>query len=426
MKALFLTILMTVTALSGWSQTRIKDLKVQNTKEPIAVEDSRPVFSWKMESDITGQHQTAYRINVIRESDGSTIWDSGKVADGASTGIRYLGVGLQPEMGYTWNLQVWDKDGNVYSENSRFETGIMNPRISAWKGAEWIGSTYLKLDATSQSLFEIRTDFRIIEGNTASLVFGADDFRLRNGFFNGYGVANDCHYIRVEIETGENPQVRIYRVGYFPEDKTDTPFMTINDETYPQNNLREIIADGDSHSLQVAIEVSNITIHIDGKQLKTTAGTGRRNFWEARGMTLNKLGSGGDVPLQDLQQTVELVLGFLAAGLVLQQHRLGDLLADLNDGVQAGQGVLEDHGDRVTTDLAHILLGDLQKILAVIDDFTGFRNGVAGLDTQNSLGGNRLTGTGLTNDGQGLAPLQVEGDVTDSLQGTAGGTEGDF
>ena len=296
MKALFLTILMTVTALSGWSQTRIKDLRVQNTKEPIAVEDSRPVFSWKMESDITGQHQTAYRINVVRESDGSTIWDSGKVADGASTGIRYLGVGLQPEMGYTWNLQVWDKDGNILSESSRFETGIMNPRISAWKGAEWIGSTGLKLDATSQSLFEIRTDFRIIEGNTASLVFGADDFRLKNGFFNGYGVANDRHYIRVEVMTGDNPQVRIYRVGYFPEDKEDVPFITINDETYPENNLREIIAEGDSHSLQLAIEVGNITIHIDGKQLKTTAGTGRRNFWEARGMTLNKLGSGGNFP----------------------------------------------------------------------------------------------------------------------------------
>ena len=296
MKALLLTILMTATTLSGWAQTRINDLRVQNADEPIAVEDSRPVFSWKMESDVTGQHQTAYRINVVRESDGSTVWDSGKVSDGTSTGIRYLGVGLQPEMGYIWNLQVWDKDGNILSESSRFETGIMNPRISAWKGAEWIGSTGLKLDATSQSLFEIRTDFRIIEGNTASLVFGADDFRLKNGFFNGYGVANDRHYIRVEVTTGDNPQVRIYRVGYFPEDKEDVPFITINDETYPQNNLREIIADGDSHTLSVGIEVSNITIHIDGKQLKTTAGTGRRNFWEAAGMTLNKLGSGGNFP----------------------------------------------------------------------------------------------------------------------------------
>ena len=55
---------------------------------------------------------------------------------------------------------------------------------------------------------------------------------------------------------------------------------------------------------------------------------------------------------------------------------------------------------------------------------TGFGDGVGGLDTQNSLGGNGLTGAGLTHDGQSLALGQIEADVTHCLNLTVGSTEG--
>lgn len=120
--------------MSASAQTRITDLRIQNAREPLAIEDRHPVFSWKMESGERGAHQTAYRICVVRESDGSTLWDSGKVAD-------------------------------------------------------WVGGPELKLDASSQVVFGIRTDFRILKGRSSALILGVDDLRLKHSFFNPLGTA---------------------------------------------------------------------------------------------------------------------------------------------------------------------------------------------------------------------------------------------
>ena len=163
MKCLLLLFFLLATLPAG-AQTRITDLKVQHSDRPLAIEDRHPVFSWKMESTEQGQYQAAYRLTVTRESDGSRLWDSGKVQDGRSVGIPYLGVALQPEKGYGVALQVWDKDGAVHEAETRFETGLMNPRQSAWKGAGWIGSKELTLDAASQSIFDIATEIRILRG----------------------------------------------------------------------------------------------------------------------------------------------------------------------------------------------------------------------------------------------------------------------
>ena len=67
----------------------------------------------------------------------------------------------------------------------------------------------------------------------------------------------------------------------------------------------------------------------------------------------------------------------------------------------------------------------MKKILSVINDFAVLDNGVTCQNTKNCLGGNGLTGTGLANDGESLAPFQIKGDITDGFQRTIGGTEGD-
>ena len=128
--------------------------------------------------------------------------------------------------------------------------------------------------------------------------------------------------------------------------------------------------------------------------------------------------------VQRLQIAVEQQLAFTLTGLALQDHSFGQLLTDLNDGVQAGHGVLEDHCDLVTTDLVESFLVDLQQVLAVVNDLTGLGDGIAGLNTQNCLGGNGLTGAGLANDGQSFALGQIEVDITDSLDFTVAGAEG--
>ena len=130
------------TSLAG---TSVLDFRVQHSDRPLTIEDRHPMFSWRMESDIRGQKQTAYRITVVKESDGSQLWDTGKVESDQSVDIPYQGVSLQAEHGYSVNLTVWDKDGKEYRSSTRFETGIMNPKESAWNGSGQAGTGWMPL-----------------------------------------------------------------------------------------------------------------------------------------------------------------------------------------------------------------------------------------------------------------------------------------
>ena len=298
-RTLFTLAAMLLSGALSFAGTSIKDLRVQHADKPLAIEDRHPVFSWRMESDVRGQKQTAYQLSVIRESDGSELWNTGKVESGRSIDIVYQGVALQAEHGYTVNLSVWDKDDVRYDTDTRFETGLMSPKLSVWKGAQWIGSKELTLDASSQCIFDIQTRFRVVKGNTAALILGADDFRLQNAFQNAYGMASRESYIKVEVEPAI-PEIRIYRVGYFPEDNADKPFCTINKTTCPETNLADILAAGDEHLLEIHVEVSDISFRLDGKDLITEKPRRNRGFWPgasrsgASRITLNKMGSGGN------------------------------------------------------------------------------------------------------------------------------------
>ena len=306
MRTTLLSALLGLLAFSAAAQTRITDLRVQHAREPLAIEDRHPVFSWKMESDERGAHQQSYRIRVMRDSDGSTLWDSGEVTDGRSDNIRYAGVALQPDMAYTWEVAVKDGAGAVHTERSRFETGLMNPRLSAWKGAGWIGGPALKLDAASQHVYGIRTDFRITKGGSAALVFGADDFRLRHAFFNGYGIASKESYFKVEVEPARC-EIRIFRGGYFPGDRADKPLRVLNPETCPQGNLGSVFAAGDRHSIEIQAEASQLSFTIDGTPVVTAAPARRGNAdplivgmtgraTRASRIPVSEIGSGGNYP----------------------------------------------------------------------------------------------------------------------------------
>ena len=107
----------------------------------------------------------------------------------------------------------------------------------------------------------------------------------------------------------------------------------------------------------------------------------------------------------------------------MQVQHLGDLLADLHNGVQGRQGVLEDQTDALATDLVEIILGDLGQVHAVIEDLAGFDDGIVGQDAQNSLDTDRLTGAGFAHDGQRLAPVKIKADAADSLHQAAVSTE---
>jgi alpha-L-rhamnosidase len=296
--------------------TRITNLKVQAAETPLAVEDKNPLFSWQMVSETIGQKQSAYRIIVTRESDKSIIWNSGKVKNDLSTDIRFKGNALEPETAYSWNLTVWDAKGKSYAQSSWFETGMMNPAVEAWDGAKWIGTNKLTLDATSASLFEIKTDFRITPGSkAASIILGANDFRFKDSFQNIESVKGE-NYIRFELDisgvgTEKGAVLNIYRVGYGKNDSPDLPYGVNSAEKYPGTNINKIITETNKnsiHSLSVSVDASNITFQIDGQALQAAVqtvpsglpgeepptGGGPQRRGRSSGMTITNYGSGGN------------------------------------------------------------------------------------------------------------------------------------
>ncbi len=294
------------------SSFMITNLRIQHSMIPLAVEDEKPVFSWQMSSPAIGQKQSAYQIVVSRENDKRVVWDSGKVESGLSHDIRYNGNALEPETGYSWKLTVWNAAEQTDTETSRFETGLMNPDITAWDGAKFIGTNELILDAPSACLFEINTDFQILRGNTASVVFGANDFRFNDHFQNIENVEGE-NYIRFELDisgvgTETGAVLNIYRVGYGKNDSGDIPYKSISSALYPETNINAIITEANKnnvHNMSISVDASNITFQLDGVTVQTNpppapGGGGAQGFGGPSGrgrgssITITNYGTGGN------------------------------------------------------------------------------------------------------------------------------------
>ena len=155
----------------------------------------------------------------------------------------------------------------------------------------------------------------------------------------------------------------------------------------------------------------------DNDTLTHTAG-------ELEGILVEALLGLGDT--DGLHQFQSDLLGLFLLHLPVQTQRFGDLITDLHDGVQSGQGILEDQADTVTTDLVEGIFLDLGQVHAVIHNGTIGNNGVVGQNAQDGLDTNRFAGAGLTDDGQSLAAIQIKADTADGLNQTAVSTEVDL
>ncbi|MCQ2239435.1 MAG: hypothetical protein MJZ73_09420, partial [Bacteroidaceae bacterium] len=274
-----------VCSICAHASSTIVNLKVQDVVEPLMIEDTHPVFSWQMQSDERGVKQQAYQIVVKRASDNKVVWNSGKVNSGYSDNIKYLGVALQAEKEYTWDLTVWDSKGKELKSSSKFETGLMDPSIRAWDGAQFIGSKTKVLDAASHSYFEICSEIQIKKGGKASLILGANDFRLKDAFQNVKNMSG-TNYIRVELDLSgvgqaQGASLNVYRVGYDKGDKADMPMLTINQAKYPKTNINQIFTSAnkaDKHTVRVFVQTSMMYFVIDGTDVLTGEDTQGRRF----------------------------------------------------------------------------------------------------------------------------------------------------
>jgi alpha-L-rhamnosidase len=115
------------------------ELRVDNLKNPLGIDDPAPKFSWQLRDPEPGAMQTKYILHVFTKDDAPK---SEKVnicyhCD-RSINIRYDGPAFKPFTRYYWFVEVEGVKGKKYpvSETAWFETGLMNR--NAWK-AQWIG-----------------------------------------------------------------------------------------------------------------------------------------------------------------------------------------------------------------------------------------------------------------------------------------------
>jgi len=119
----------------------VGDLRVFTLKNPQGIDSEELCFGWKLSSEERAVVQTAYRIVVAANSDGSVpVWDSGLIESGESSNVLAEGCVLQPSTRYYWSVTVRDNKGNeaTSSELAYFDTGLMS---SGWSGAKWIKAT---------------------------------------------------------------------------------------------------------------------------------------------------------------------------------------------------------------------------------------------------------------------------------------------
>jgi alpha-L-rhamnosidase len=123
----------------------VEDLRCEYLKNPLAIDNATPHFSWEMVSDKNGAHSTAYQILVATDlcklnEKHADLWNSGVVSESSSNGILYKGAPLHSRTQAYWKVRVWDENGkaSAWSKPASFGIGLLDEKDWA-EGAEFIG-----------------------------------------------------------------------------------------------------------------------------------------------------------------------------------------------------------------------------------------------------------------------------------------------
>jgi alpha-L-rhamnosidase len=129
------------------------ELRVDNLKNPLGIDDPAPKFSWQLRDPEPGAKQMAYEVLVASSPEllaqgKADVWDSGRVASEQSLNVRYGGPALAASTRYSWCVKLWGANEKTYaaSETAWWEKGLMEGSKGAreqgsppvWR-AQWIG-----------------------------------------------------------------------------------------------------------------------------------------------------------------------------------------------------------------------------------------------------------------------------------------------
>ncbi len=176
-------------------------LRCESRLAPEGIGECRPRLSWELHASENGPKsmQQAYRILVassreLLDREEGDLWDSGKVASGATFGIPYEGRSLQSRQECYWKVRIWDGDGECsdWSAPARWSMGLQT--YQDWAPARWI--TYrIETPADSTGLVlpparYFRRDF-VIDGPVRRVVAYASAKGIYELHLNGQRIGAD-------------------------------------------------------------------------------------------------------------------------------------------------------------------------------------------------------------------------------------------
>ncbi|MGM9680450.1 MAG: family 78 glycoside hydrolase catalytic domain [Eubacteriales bacterium] len=179
--------------------TLVYDLRTDDMVNPVGTDTANPEFSWKMNSTVIGQKQTAYQI-IVKNEAGTVVWDSGKTESGDSVDIPYAGQPLTASTEYTWDLTVWDKDDKTVTQSATFETGLFG--TSGFSDAKWI--SYNEGGFSDEKVYTIDFDFILDSSNMGFCFHVTDSNNMFMWQFNTNQLNNGRVLLRPHIKAGGN------------------------------------------------------------------------------------------------------------------------------------------------------------------------------------------------------------------------------
>ncbi|MEC0282889.1 family 78 glycoside hydrolase catalytic domain [Terribacillus saccharophilus] len=273
-------------------KAEVINLLTDFSSTPLGLDNPSPTFSWQMKANHQGAKQKAYQL-VVKDPEGKTVWNTKKQHSDESVAIQYDGKELKPSTRYKWAVSVWNEDGKKSIADSWFETGLLNTDISAWDGAEWIGTEAndMVLQAHYFNVYKVHYSLQLDKKtNTekASFILGANDPRMMDENKNMYNLENDVNesYVEFELDVSDvkknsgNAKLLIYRAGYDPEDDPNSPLTELN----ISRDLIDYTNKHNAHDISLWGNSGVFHIFIDGENRITPE----------NGFNVNPVGSGGN------------------------------------------------------------------------------------------------------------------------------------
>lgn len=162
------------------------DLRCENLRDPLAIDNTQPRFSWKIRTEGPFS-QSAYEILVASDSlllrpGDADLWSSGKVPSSQSVMVPYGGRELAAPSLAFWKVRVWDEAGrcSAWSPAARFGVGILDR-------AGWPGS-YIGMEGAGAPL--LRKGFRV-EGKKGTYLLHVNSLGYHEVWLNGEKVSDE-------------------------------------------------------------------------------------------------------------------------------------------------------------------------------------------------------------------------------------------